>query len=117
MASAAISEERMVYESSGMETKSNGYVGFGQGKCATSVIADQGDLVTFVTDVPYKIRSRHLPATYGRGTRPMHQTTLHLPTQPYTDYLTTSKQVSGFCGAAISAATHLMLGIPKKLYQ
>lgn len=95
MAATAISEDRALNISSRMGATTNKYVSFGQGKCATAVIADQGDLVTFVTDVPYKIRSRHIPFTYGRGARPMHQTTLHLPTQSYTDYLTTSKQYLG----------------------
>ena len=93
MAAAAISGDGGLADSSGTGAQMNKYVSFGQGKCATSVIADQGDLVTFVTDVPYKIRSRHVPIAYGRGTRPMHQTTLQLPMQSYTDYLTTSKQV------------------------
>ena len=96
MATTTVCEERGLAEPSEREPETAKYVSFGQGKCATAVIADQGDLVTFVTDVPYKIRSRHVPVPYGRGTRAMHQTTLHLPTQHYTDYLTTSKQVFMF---------------------
>ncbi len=66
----------------------------GQGKKATTILADQGDYVTVISDVPYTVRSKHTPATSYKGARPMHRTTLTIPTQAYTDYNTSNNVVS-----------------------
>ena len=68
--------------------------GFGQGKRACTILASEGDLVHVITDVPYMTRSRHKPAAYYKGSRPMHRTTLRIPTQSYSSYATTSNHVS-----------------------
>lgn len=66
--------------------------GFGQGKRVATILADQGDIVTMVSDTPFHVRSRHVTdARAGtRGVRTMHRTTLKIPTQSYTSYTTTS---------------------------
>lgn len=67
-----------------------GLQGAGTGKRATTILADQGDIVTVITDVPYVVRSRHEVAGPARkGARPMHRTTLTIKTQPQSEYNTT----------------------------
>lgn len=70
--------------------------GAGQGKAATTILADQGDYVAVITDVPYIERSKTQTWSDrpGRGLRPMHRSTLKIPTQNYTDYDSTMKKVN-----------------------
>ena len=69
------------------------YKGYGQCKTATTIVADQGDIVHVVTDVPHKARSEHkVPAVY-KGARPMHSSTLRIPMENGTNYETTSQKV------------------------
>ena len=74
----------------------SGYHSAGQGKTASTILADQGDFVTVVSDVPYVDRSRRSTRSDRpvKGSRSMHKTTLVIPNQNYTDYDTTLKRVS-----------------------
>lgn len=67
---------------------------FGQGKSATTILASQGDVVHVVSDVPYKVRSKHAPAPCYRGARPMHRSTLTLRGQPGSYETSTGQCVS-----------------------
>ena len=68
--------------------------GFGQGKCAATILADQADLVPVITNQSYQERQpSRAPRYSGRGQRYMHRTTLNLATQLASDYTTTVKQV------------------------
>ena len=67
------------------------------GKNVSTILADQGDHVTLIADHSYL--NRHLGCDVKsrrpiKGLRPMHKSTLIIPTQKYTDYLTSSKRVS-----------------------
>ena len=74
---------------------------FGQCKLATTILADQGDMVYVVTDVPRVVRNKHRRPAQYRGSRPMHASTLTIPMQTSTDYSTTSQKVSmGVVGAS-----------------
>jgi len=66
---------------------------FGQGKRAVTILADQGDHVTVITDIPYTTRSKTLPPLSNppKGSRPMHQTTLNIRTSSTPDYNTSYK--------------------------
>ena len=69
----------------------------GTGKVVSTILAEQGDHVTVIADQSYQTRHPGCVATSGRpikGLRPMHQSTLRIPTQAHTDYLSTSKRVS-----------------------
>ena len=70
--------------------------GYGQGKKATTIRAEQGHYVTLVTDEPYTARARH--SSYmqrvRKGARPMHKSTLLIPMQDYTDYHTSNCRVN-----------------------
>lgn len=68
---------------------------YGMGKRATTILADQGDFVTVVSDVPYYLRRKHVPPPLKKGTRPMHTSTLGIKTQLASDYQTTLQTVSG----------------------
>ena len=70
--------------------------GFGQGKRTATILADQGDCVHVITDLPYRARTAASPVRMvplPRGSRPMHKTTLTIATSPATDYTTTVKHV------------------------
>ena len=87
-----------------MSVQQNLRPSFGQGKTAKTILADQGDFVTVITDEPYftNTRTQNKSAETERiihpvrGTRAMHRSTLVIPTDPLnsTDYTTTVKAVS-----------------------
>ena len=66
----------------------------GQGRAATTILTSEGDIVHVVTDVPYTIRSRQKPPARYRGCRPMHKSTLRIPTQRHSEYSTSTECVS-----------------------
>ena len=68
----------------------------GTGKRVATILADQGDHVMVVADQTYQTRHPGHDVTSRRpikGWRPMHQSTLKIPTQDHTDYLSSSKRV------------------------
>lgn len=68
----------------------------GTGKRVATILADQGDHVTVISESPYTTRNpghEHQRPKLVKGWRPMHRTTLKIPTQEFTDYDTTSKRV------------------------
>ena len=67
--------------------------GIGQGRCVTSILASEGDHVQIVTDEPYKQRVARKPAPLYRGSRPMHSSTLQMPTGHFFEFRPTSKDV------------------------
>lgn len=92
--SALLQEPQVIPVTSGGPPEPKPKGPFGQGKKAVTILADQGDHVTVITDVPYLTRSRVLPplSRPPKGSRSMHQTTLNIRTNSSPDY-NTSYQV------------------------
>ena len=68
----------------------------GQGKRVTTLLAEQGHLVTVIDDVPYTSRKAyeaHVPVPTRKGDRAMHRTTMEWKTEDRPIYATTTQNV------------------------
>ena len=82
-----------------MKTEACSVLRNGQGKSATTILTEGGYIYPIVSSTCYndRFRIKSAPYVFGRGVRPMHQSTLTLGKPPWDcseDYKTTSNQVT-----------------------